>query len=436
MRRCGGCWHLAIALITLGGCAPTNGAGVRKSTSSSSKAGIEEAVSAYKGAGLPWVASELVKPSTSTDSFGAAEIVRELGRRVDAAGIAQLRPEVRVHIVKQEFASAERKLKPIDSSLDLAAVILELPQADFRWDWDQGPRLPQPELDALSSGFLAYTLRAELRMFQGKTGEALRDFDCALRLIQYAQQAPGALAQSRMVSLSRDFLSVLCNSVNPGSKSDPRELKRFVDDLPRYDLKSVVQSEAYVYVATLRNMDQYPISLRAGLSAEDSKPLDARKLRRDGYPTDELALSALARGLEFYTGASADLSLGSDVTADSKARLGRRVKSVEAQQEREWAIVRVMAKTLPESIHASEKHEARREVGHLALSILSWTRANGGFPKNRASLPTRTDPFSRKPLLVMKEPYGYQVYSVGPNGRDDGGKRVDGSDDVSIFVRL
>lgn len=435
MKRCGCYWHLALALVAMGGCAPTNG-GVRKSTNTSSKAGIEEAVSAYRSAGLPWVASDLAKPSTSTDSFGAAEIVRELGRRVDAAGIAQLRPEVRVHIVKQEFANAERKLKPIASSLDLAAVILELPQADFRWDWDQGARLSQPELEALSSGFLAYTLRAELRMFQGKTSEALRDFDCALRLIRYAHQAPGALAQSKVVSLSREFLSVLCNSVNPSSKSVPPELKRLVDELPRYDLQSVIRSEAYVYVATLRNMDQYPIDLQAGSSAEALKPVVARKLRRDGYPTDELALSALARGLEFYTGASAVLSSGPEVTADSKSSLERHVKSVEAQQEREWAIVKVMAKTLSEAVRSSEAHEARRAVGHLALSILSWTRANGGFPKNQASLPIRTDPFSRKPLLVMKEPFGFQVYSVGPNGRDDGGKRVEGSDDVSIFVRL
>jgi len=35
-----------------------------------------------------------------------------------------------------------------------------------------------------------------------------------------------------------------------------------------------------------------------------------------------------------------------------------------------------------------------------------------------------TDPFSGKSLIYHKTPYGFIVYSVGSNGKDDGGRET------------
>jgi hypothetical protein len=69
--------------------------------------------------------------------------------------------------------------------------------------------------------------------------------------------------------------------------------------------------------------------------------------------------------------------------------------------------------------------EARLRLIYAALKLEAIRKQTGQYPALLAesgSDPLLTDPFSGKPLIYQRDGAGYRLYSVGPNGRDDGGK--------------
>lgn len=72
--------------------------------------------------------------------------------------------------------------------------------------------------------------------------------------------------------------------------------------------------------------------------------------------------------------------------------------------------------------------EGRRRVALLVIAVERFRAANGGrLPKTLEELPAPTDPELREDpygeeLIYRPLPDGYAVYSVGPDGKDDGGR--------------
>jgi hypothetical protein len=75
----------------------------------------------------------------------------------------------------------------------------------------------------------------------------------------------------------------------------------------------------------------------------------------------------------------------------------------------------------------SAEGSARLGTARIALAIERYRLAQGGLPDSLGDLiPTSldavpTDPFDGQPLRYKKLANGYVVYSVGENGKDDGG---------------
>jgi hypothetical protein len=72
---------------------------------------------------------------------------------------------------------------------------------------------------------------------------------------------------------------------------------------------------------------------------------------------------------------------------------------------------------------------ARLRTARVAIAVERWRAAHGGqipdsldglVPAFLPSIPI--DPFDGQPLRFKKLAKGHVVYSVGPNGQDDGGK--------------
>ena len=77
---------------------------------------------------------------------------------------------------------------------------------------------------------------------------------------------------------------------------------------------------------------------------------------------------------------------------------------------------------------ADDRFEIRKELGLLAFALAAFRCDHGGYPKTLGELcPTYTaeipkDPFSDADLIYKPTADGYLVYSVGQNGKDDGGR--------------
>jgi hypothetical protein len=100
----------------------------------------------------------------------------------------------------------------------------------------------------------------------------------------------------------------------------------------------------------------------------------------------------------------------------------------------------------PANIQGVDAAVQIRRNFRLALALAAYRSQHGRYPPTLADLPAEPpvntdDIFSGKPLIYRPSQDGYMLYSVGPNGRDDGGRHkaddpMGGSDDLGVGVSM
>lgn len=96
------------------------------------------------------------------------------------------------------------------------------------------------------------------------------------------------------------------------------------------------------------------------------------------------------------------------------------------------------------SIEGQARLRAELLQALLAVELEEHRQSSGAYPESLYELRLKhfeelpLDPFSGKPFRYEKRPGGYLLYSVGPNGKDDGGEPrtpgADGPDDIPWTV--
>lgn len=138
-----------------------------------------------------------------------------------------------------------------------------------------------------------------------------------------------------------------------------------------------------------------------------------RSVRKGG------AVSSYAGGMSMHnnrdrvmaSGLRLTLSTLAEPTGDIAQRLGACLYSVLA----------------PDKLDNAPRHPAYAAAAasayRTAALVLAWKARHGAFPGNLASAvsPMPADPFNGSPLRYRRERGGFVVYSVGPDGKFDGG---------------
>jgi hypothetical protein len=95
--------------------------------------------------------------------------------------------------------------------------------------------------------------------------------------------------------------------------------------------------------------------------------------------------------------------------------------------------------------NASDRIQQTQNNLHLAFALARYRCVHGNYPKSLDALAPKylpripQDIFSGKPLIYRPSETGYLLYSVGPNGKDDGGRGPDddpSGDDLVIRMPL
>jgi hypothetical protein len=80
-----------------------------------------------------------------------------------------------------------------------------------------------------------------------------------------------------------------------------------------------------------------------------------------------------------------------------------------------------------------------RDQAEIALALRAYQAREGRYPQQLAELTPKylkavpVDRFTEGPLMYRVEgTAGYVLYSVGPNGEDDGGEEMGRHDDVTV----
>ena len=94
-----------------------------------------------------------------------------------------------------------------------------------------------------------------------------------------------------------------------------------------------------------------------------------------------------------------------------------------------YVVAKIMAPSLLRSVQQYEQSIAYANLAQIAIALKRYKKEVGSYPEGLSSLAPKfiaelpMDNFSGKPYLYKPVGQGFVVYSLGKDGRDDGGKR-------------
>ena len=232
-----------------------------------------------------------------------------------------------------------------------------------------------------------------------------------------------------------DNTALQCVVASKGNQAIIKSVRSVLSEpRARIELTNPLRGEYYFGLATMRNIK----TSRSIESAEDEDklPLWTKNPRRSGNPTNipmRGSLAAFTRHMIEYRSLIKN-------NPDAKD-LGQRLNAYEESIPTTAAnlMTAIILPVYGQAIDANRKSDIRPRIAEEAINLYLWCKSNGRAPKSASEAGiTFLDPYSNKPLGTALRKGKLHLYSVGVNGRDEGGPATDNrkSDDFSLSFAL
>jgi hypothetical protein len=359
----------------------------------------------------------LERASQATDP-----VAMRLDHEEDAAlglfvsGDAAKREQVSVPRVRQALAGTEE-------ALALVRQAAAMPRCRFPVNWEDGAGALLPHLPKLRSFSRLLGADAALAATDGQPARALADLDALVGMTRHIASEPlliGQMVQDGCLSVAQESLRRLLETTAIDA-ADNRALDLTLAGVDLYDpFARAIQAERCLGLWAFDVARADPVRWRAvagnqitpgSLCSAVLRPVGSPLLKMD----EQFYLHFMAEGLAL-------------------ARRRERVSAAEwgdADLRYPWYadVTRLMLPAFSLAGNRRDEAVARLALARGGLAIDLFHRRNRRYPEALAevegilsqSLPT--DPFSGQALRYHRQGSGYVLYSVGVNGRDDGGQR-------------
>lgn len=376
----------------------------------------ESAEAAAKRAGLPWVASDLASNEVVPPEDNAASEFQALAGAFTPAGGSS-----------PDWPSSAGEVARVLDRPDVLAIIERMatkPRVVIERDWILGPQTPFTEIGATHTAVLVILARAEARMGADRLG-AIDDLGRARRIERLVtDDAPVLMALTTARTARR--IAATHARVAERCATDETALRRLAAhfDEPLRDLpaEAFLRADFYGGLASLRNVRGLGgIGALSGAEGAKLRELTPGRVRRDGWPRNSNYRAMAVRYVEEWTRLMLEVrSHAGDPLAQDRAIAAMEAR-IEGQNGLSYAGVKAVGAP-PASLGTSlASRSAQIAVdGALARALLAH-RTTGKWPEEPAAirLPAK-DPFG-SPYVIKRAGESFRVYSLGPDGRDDGG---------------
>jgi hypothetical protein len=409
------------------------------------------AVEAYKKAGWPWVASQVdPRPVPSPAEDGAPDLEaainsydeKSFNKAIDALNRAS---------IDELYHDIEAPLAPFIKTINLAVVASAKSRVNFRRDYDLGPYVLFPEYAKEKALVKFLTFGAEAKCASGDVATAVKYLRAAHGLSVLSGEEPNLISMLVEIAcqaiVDRGYQN--CAAIlrtNPAALADLAKSYTYV---AKMDFGFHLRAEAYNGLAILRNVDQYggPFGLIKSLNSSggDSdgnsmpKQLDPLKLRRDGIAPDIISRAFLDKQLRYWS----SIQTTGDKPEEISKEMDRAEHQLADKHSFSNALSAILMPIFSQAGIAIERMRADQEVTAAFLEGMETHAKTGAYPKAIGDIRgTWIDPFNGKPLKVKVSGESFRVYSVGPDGIDNGGltqsetKRSDQYDMAAAYPRI
>lgn len=370
--------------------------------------------------GIPVEPEDLQRTPAVPPDQNAAPLYREAFRKlpeipsdVDQAIQRVLRNEA----LEADFTQVAAKFDGLEPWLQTVIRATRLPSCDFERDWSQGMYLELPELAEMKKCAKWLTIRGVIAARRGNVAKFEESIRAASQIGVHLSQEP--ILISSLVQIASDQVAqqgiAAALRANPSNAALLSASKKvLLSSFPRPDLKSILGGECVLTVAAIRRLtnlnELYPeasasesLSMSSAVTPEMKKAFETQYLRKlrecvqivAKYDEDYLLQAEALQGL-----------------VRTKRTIPRIIDLVDM----------ALFPAIEQVSHSIGRHQARYELTKAYVAILDFHRTKKRWPKDLAEVGEFVDPLAKRPLRYFPSDGGFTIYSVGADGRDDGGR--------------
>jgi hypothetical protein len=378
---------------------------------------LPEVAQEYRERGLPWEASDLEPDPPVAEHENAAPLIRAAIEKFDY-GRAKKEASELIELVRssnpRNLDEVDQRIKPYEPALALAEQASERPRCWFHRDWDLGAHLLLPEYAHMQEMIRLFAVKAEAAAQRGRGTEAVRYLRAGLNLAKHAGSEPTMLAAlvqtAGETTMMRSSEHVMASF--RGDMSTLQEVRMALKpDERRVDIRRAFRGEMFLGIATTRNLH---LARKQGEAKSEN-------LERTGFPKNPAARAYMARHMQAWI----DADKAAEGVDDPVAMAALKSDVMEEHGSQRTLSSLLNAVLLPVFTQAGQavgSIHVKQDLTYLLAQAMEFEARHGRFPNSLEELGSApSDPFGEDPLRLVRSDKGIGIYSVGPNGRDDGG---------------
>ncbi|MBI3910371.1 MAG: hypothetical protein HY320_05490 [Armatimonadetes bacterium] len=340
----------------------------------------------------------------------------------------------RYALTEEEIGTVRRLLAERRDVMDLVHQAAARPRCDFQRDWSKGWSVIFPNYSSLR--LTALLLRAESYLLakDGRYREAVANQVRGFRIAEHAASDPilmGYLTGLECRAVTRSGLEEILYLAGPNAEVAESVRRAILAHPSRFDLRRALAGDVALALAPstvdlLRREGPKALAELAGPPAAGSGSNSLPALR-DLSPGEKRIWLQLVDACEAdYLRRMRLFIINLGKPAAKRAALAKRLYPVceKPPHNPVHSLSILLVPVLERTILPGDRTRARERVLIAAGSLLAYKARHGTFPARLAQALPRppTDPFSGQPLQYRREGKGFVVYSVGPEGKFNGGQ--------------
>ena len=389
---------------------------------------IANRAEAYRQAGLPWTQADLRPETPIPDDQNAAPQIKEFEKTWSDSGLSKNFPSLLDALKAHNPNKAATILKKCEPAVNAAKLASKKPYMDFHHDWDRGALLKLPEFAKLKEAIKLLTASAQVNQLNGNSQAALSDLEAAVRLANLCADEPtviGNLVTIAGIVISLDAYEKVATMRQAQNRPVTDLIASLENTKYNIDFQASLRMEAYMSLATLRNMHHYG-GLLNGMTELASGEIEIdvadADLVRDGYPKGILERAVMSDVMEYwienYPAAQTD---DLDILAYTK-KLDQDSEDKATSGSITEKMMSLFYPVFGQYGIAIVRVDAVHQLNLAYLYALEYQRKNRKMPSTTEFLPKDfIDPFTKAPYKITNTMGNWRIYSLGPNQTDEKG---------------
>jgi hypothetical protein len=325
--------------------------------------------------------------------------------------------------------TAARKAQSVfKSDLDLV-VATRLPLWEIDRDYDYGPMVVFPQYAPIKGLSKALASRARVAAKDGRVADAIADLEAARRLAMWTAQEPiliGLLVSIAVEAISLHGYERCADEL----RHNPAGLKKLLQSLesthPGYTLENALRSEYFWCLATARNLDN--LGGIDALSNLESTATFRGPPVREGPPRKMEDRAMLTPIVKVYNDCFEEFNAKGWESGNPGAFMDREVNDLQSKFNMSKKLSEIVFPIFDGTDSALVKHKVHQELTALLIRSLIARQETGSWPEIKAKDPFANDQGYRTAISGDS----IRIWSVGPNGKDDGGDVKDSYRDIVV----